>query len=281
MQRVSRLFPAAILLVVAIACGEDSPAPVSPITPPAQAVAPAVDDALLFLRFDHDVVDESSYARQISFVGTPGFDFGCRDYALMFGDDEYAYVPADPTLQPEMVTVEAWISPKRDLTDQTGFHPLVVKYAGNFWNTVDGYDLWYQDSGAGGRVGFGIGTSGGTVRKHASLTTTLYASRLYHIVGTFDKYYARLYLNGDEVAATPYSGSLSYLGGGIRIGGGVYHSYYGGTQYYRGLIDQVAIYPRALTAEEIRARYVSCEERYLLEYGRGDGTKDDHSFSDD
>src|SRR5262249_11666787 len=155
---------------------------------------------------------------------------GCSDQAIMFNGADYAYVDADPSLQPARVTVEAWISPKRALTTHSGFNPLVVKYAGDFWNTVDGYDLWYQDSGAGGRVGFGIGTSGGRVRLHASLYTTISAGHLYHIVGTFDGSYARLYLNGEQVAATAYSQPLAYLGGNLRIGGGVYHSYYGGWQ---------------------------------------------------
>ncbi|HEX6791127.1 MAG TPA: LamG domain-containing protein [Candidatus Krumholzibacteria bacterium] len=274
MHRFQLLLPAAIMCLVALACSEDSSQPASPPITLTQ-IPPGVDDALLFLRFDRNLVDESSYERDVEFVGTPGYEEGCNDGAIKCGGDDYVYVPPDPSLEPETVTVEAWISPKHDLTNQSGFNPLVVKYSGNFWNTVDGYDLWYQDSGAGGRVGFGIGTNGGTVRLHASLTTPLYASKLYYIVGTFDKYYARLYINGDQVAATPYTGFLSYRGGGVRIGGGVYHSYYGGWQYYTGLIDAVTIYPRAMTDEEIRERYHSCQERYLVRYGHGDGTKGD------
>ena len=102
------------------------------------------------------------------------------------------------------------MSPMARLGDRSGFVPLVVKYAGDFWNTADGYDLWYQDSGAGGRVGFGIGTEGGRWRKHASLTTVLLPAHIYHIVGTFDGSYARLYVNGEEVAATPHDQPLSY-----------------------------------------------------------------------
>jgi concanavalin A-like lectin/glucanase superfamily protein len=269
---------AALLLAVAFACDHGTTRTASPSAPTAQDLVS--DDALLLLDFNGDLVDQSVYARTVYFAGgSPDYRNGCNDQAIMFSGADYAYVNGDASLQPARVTVEVWMSPKHALTNHSGFNPLVVKYAGNFWNTVDGYDLWYQDSGAGGRVGFGIGTSGGTIRKHASLYTTLSAGRLYHIVGTFDGSYARLYINGEQVAATAYSSPLAYLGGGIRIGGGVYHSYYGGWQYYRGIIDRVAIYPRAMTDEEIALRYLSCNLHVLVQSGR-EGTKDDGSFSE-
>lgn len=272
--------PAAALLLVVSGCDRNSSEPTSPAGPASPVLQMATaDDALLFLRFDNSLVDESVYDRSVHFVGSPQFKNGCSDRAVMFNGFDYAYVDGDASLQPAQVTVEVWMSPKHPLTNSSGFNPLVVKYAGNFWNTVDGYDMWYQDSGAGGRVGFGIGTANGTIRKHASLTTALLPSHLYHIVGTFDGSYARLYVNGGEVAATAYDQPLAYLGGGIRIGGGVYHSYYGGWQYYRGIIDQVAIYPRAMGADEIRTRYLSCNLHFLVDTPRN-GTKDNGSFSE-
>lgn len=267
------------MLVAAPGCSDQSPPPTSPAAVSMEAAV--ADDALLLLNFDNDLMDESVYGRTVHFSGgAPNFKNGCSDRAIMFDGSDYAYVDPAASLEPARVTVEVWMSPKRPLTNSSGFNPLVVKYAGNFWNTVDGYDLWYQDSGAGGRVGFGIGTANGTIRKHASLTTSLLPSRLYHIVGTFDGSYARLYVDGVEVAATAYSEPLAYRGGGIRIGGGVYHSYYGGWQYYRGIIDRVAIFPRALTAQEIMTRYLSCNLHVLIDSAGREGTKDDRTFSE-
>jgi hypothetical protein len=277
MPRVQLLLAPVLVLACVFACAQDSSRPQSPASPQLQPF-PAVDDALLMLNFDDNLVDESVYGRVVHFAGSPEFKNGCSDRALMFNGLDYAYVDPDPSLQPARVTVEVWMSPKRPLTDSSGFNPLVVKYAGNFWNTVDGYDLWYQDSGAGGRVGFGIGTQNGKVRLHASLTTTLLPSKLYHIVGTFDGSYARLYLNGEQVAATAYSQPLAYLGGGIRIGGGVYHSYYGGWQYYRGIIDRVAIYPRALSDQEVAQHYLSCSLHMLID-AANDGVQGGRPFS--
>ncbi|HET6347840.1 MAG TPA: LamG domain-containing protein [Candidatus Krumholzibacteria bacterium] len=262
------------LLVFGLACSKDSVPLTSPQTLSSQSVLTSNDDALLLMNFNNDLIDESKYHRPVSFVGTEEYRKGCDDNAIMFEGNEYAQVPASTSLQPDNVTVEVWMSPKHALASDGSFYPLVVKYAGNFWNTVDGYDMWYQDSGGGGRVGFGIGTKGGTLRLHASLTTVLEPSKLYHIVGTYDGQYARLYLNGDEVAATPYADGLAYLGAGIRIGGGVYHSYYGGYQYYRGLIDEVAIFPRALSADEVRSRYHTCELFVLNQSGSSDKDRD-------
>ncbi|HEX5131946.1 MAG TPA: LamG domain-containing protein [Candidatus Krumholzibacteria bacterium] len=267
MRNLLRLPVAASALLLSLgtlACDHESNL-VSSADANSVVIAPAVDDAVLFMRFDGNILDESVYGQTVTIYGSEEYRDGCSDDAIMFDGGEYVQVFPDLSLEPANVTVEVWMSPKRQLGDNSGFNPLVVKYSGNFWNTVDGYDLWYQDSGAGGRVGFGIGTQGGTIRKHASLTTDLLPSRPYHIVGTFDGHYARLYLNGEEVAATAHDQPLAYLGGGIRIGGGVYHSFYGGTQYYRGIIDQVAIYPRAMSADEIGERSRACKRIALVD----------------
>jgi hypothetical protein len=273
---------AAISLSVLLAASGCSDEPSTPASPATVTLPDAVSDdyPLLLLNFDNNLVDESIYGRTVHFSGgVPSFKNGCSDRAVMFDGLDYAYVDPSPSLEPARVTVEVWMSPKRPLTNSSGFNPLVVKYAGDFWDTVDGYDLWYQDSGLGGRVGFGIGTEYGTIRKHASLTTTLLPSHLYHIVGTYDGGYARLYVDGVQVAATAFSGPLAYRGGGIRIGGGVYHSYYGGWQYYRGIIDRVAIFQRALSPQEIMTRYLECNLHALIDNTAREAT-DEPTFSD-
>lgn len=248
------------LFSVALAACQQTPTSGLPEDTGSPSTKLAADDVVLLLRFDGNLKDESPYHHVLEFSGTPDYRRACDDEGLELHGRAYATVPFHPALEPKQVTVEVWMSPKLLLGNGSDFVPLVVKYAGNFWNTVDGYDLWYQNSGGGGRVGFGIGTEGGRLRKHASLTTHLQPGHLYHIAGTFDGTEARLYVNGEQVAATPYEQPLAYLGGEIRIGGGILHTYYSSSLlYYEGLIDQVTIFARALSAEEIAARSKNCD----------------------
>ncbi len=69
-----------------------------------------------------------------------------------------------------------------------------------------------------------------------------------HLAGTFDGSALRLYLNGDPVAEAEQSGSMKGSDGAFRIGG---DSVWG--EFFRGRIDEVRVYNRALSHAEIRA----------------------------
>lgn len=74
-----------------------------------------------------------------------------------------------------------------------------------------------------------------------------------HWVGTYDEEFARLYLNGELVAELLTSGAPipRILGTPLYLGrfvGAGNHNFY-------GMIDEVALYNRALTAEEIQQHY--------------------------
>jgi hypothetical protein len=57
-----------------------------------------------------------------------------------------------------------------------------------------------------------------------------------------------LYVNGVQVAIRPQTGPIKVSGGVLRIGG---DSVWG--DYFNGLIDEVRIYNRALSAGEVQA----------------------------
>jgi hypothetical protein len=69
-----------------------------------------------------------------------------------------------------------------------------------------------------------------------------------HLASTYDGSTLRLYVNGSLVSSTTASGSLAASSGVLRIGGnGVW------PEWFAGLIDEVRIYNRALTAGEIQS----------------------------
>jgi hypothetical protein len=60
----------------------------------------------------------------------------------------------------------------------------------------------------------------------------------------------RLYVNGVEVSSKPQTGVISTSNGALKIGG---NSVFVTGEFFHGLIDEVRIYNRALSAAEIGA----------------------------
>jgi hypothetical protein len=69
-----------------------------------------------------------------------------------------------------------------------------------------------------------------------------------HVAATYDGSMLRVYLNGTEVASQPRTGAIDTSTGPLRIGG---NSIWPG-EFFNGLVDDVRVYSRALTAEEIQ-----------------------------
>ena len=69
-----------------------------------------------------------------------------------------------------------------------------------------------------------------------------------HLTNTYDGTTLRLYVNGTEVINQAVTGSMPVSASPLRIDG---DSVWG--EYLNGLIDEVRIYNRALTAAEIQA----------------------------
>jgi concanavalin A-like lectin/glucanase superfamily protein/Big-like domain-containing protein len=69
-----------------------------------------------------------------------------------------------------------------------------------------------------------------------------------HLAATYDKSTLRLYVNGAQVSSTAVTGTLLNASGALRIGG---NTVWG--EYFSGLIDEVRVYERALSAAEIAA----------------------------
>lgn len=246
---------------VAVGCGERQTVTSSPVAPQRAALETGVDGPdgpILLHEYSGNALDVTGHGHHGIVSGDPRFRPSILGDALVLdGADDYVVVPADPALQPEAVSVEVYFRPQAPLGDSAGFVPLVVKmpHGGNFWNTVDGYDLWYQDSGGGGRLGFGIGTENGRVRLNAGLELALNDNRTHHIVGTFGGSELRLYLNGTLIAQRPHEGTIAYLGGPVWIGGHIAHSYYGsGWHMAEGAVDEFALYGYEMSEDEIRLR---------------------------
>lgn len=166
--------------------------------------------------------------------------------ALWFnGAEDHVYVgdvgAADGT---DTLTLAAWIHP--DTTDQGDFFTKntsgnesnsswVFRYSGNGDRTVsahfnDDSDNWTA------------------IRSESAVPTDSFT----HVAVTLDGSTRRLYIDGDEDASDDYSGELDdedapvVLGAANQQGGGV-------TNAFEGMLDEVRMYDRALSADEIES----------------------------
>lgn len=140
-------------------------------------------------------------------------------------------VPYSAAMSPAQFTVEAWVNPDTSIST---FNNLITR--SNFGNAADGYGLmWYQD-----KLRFHVNhyTGAGTV--DADVSKGVWS----HVVAIFDGSALRLYVNGVLATSKNYATPVSYAN---------YQTTIGGT--WRGGIDDVAIYDRPLTADQVLAHY--------------------------
>ena len=132
------------------------------------------------------------------------------------------------------MTLEAWVRP----SSLGGWRTAVVK------ERTDGtvYGL-YADQAAGrplGQVYVGA-------ERNAVGTSSLPVNAWSHLAATFDGAVVRLYVNGVLAGSTSFAGVMAASTGVLRIGG---NSIWG--EWFAGLIDEVRVYNRPLSAAEIQ-----------------------------
>ncbi len=135
--------------------------------------------------------------------------------------------------------------------------------AGTRRGVIVGNSEW-QVSGGGSQIGWGLQvvypartvrfTRGQTVEAYAETSGGVVAGDWNFFVGTFDLSTIRLYANGALIASTADSSSPASHGGFIRVGYGMTTSGSAHSWFY-GTADEVAVWTRALDAEEVAALY--------------------------
>ena len=153
---------------------------------------------------------------------------------------------ANSSLKPSLVTLSAWIKPGANWNQ---YQLITGMTQSSNWG--GGYHFVSQASGP---LQFSInsyvpvGGSGGVVFGSQSDTPV---GTWTHVVGTYDGSYVRLYKNG-ELYGTPtaYSTAIDYSSTHCYMGYGG-----GANAYFNGAVDDVRVYSRALSAQEISRLY--------------------------
>ena len=182
------------------------------------------------------VIDQSQNGNNGTIYGAT-WTAGRVGQALSFdGDDDYVDCGAGTSLDiTDAITIEAWVK----WGGSTGtFQSIVGKENAYtlYSNNNNKLDLWlYQ---------------GGWTK--VTSTTTLTTNTWQHVTATYNgSSSGEIYLNGTSIKQSDVSGNIGISVYSLSIGD---KSSVGFS--FKGSIDEVRIYNRALSAEEIRQRYV-------------------------
>ena len=133
------------------------------------------------------------------------------------------------------MTLEAWVNP----TALNGWETVILKER----TSGLAYSLYAADD-TGRPPAVYVNSSSD---KAAVGSTALPLNSWTHLAGTYDGTNLRLYVNGVLTATRAVNGLITTSNGVLRIGG---NAVWG--EYFAGLIDEVRIYGRALSAREIQ-----------------------------
>ena len=159
--------------------------------------------------------------------------------ALVFHGAGFVTVPPSPSLDlTSAMTLEAWVYPTASTHASTAImkeQPQQLAYA-------------LHAGSASGRPSAQFNVSTEAAGERALMAPALLPLRTWtHLAATFDGGTLQLYVNGALVARRVVAGPITTSASPLRIGG---NAIWG--EYFRGRIDDVRVYNRALSQVEIR-----------------------------
>jgi Concanavalin A-like lectin/glucanases superfamily/Bacterial Ig domain len=182
------------------------------------------------------VTDASGTGNAGTITGATRSTTGRFGRALSFtANSQYVTIPDANSLDlTTAFTLEAWVQP----TNVSGWRTVLLKEQPG--------DLVYgmyssTDNNRPSAVAF-TGGVGRELKGPATLTNNAWA----HLATTWDGATLRLYVNGTQVSTMALTGTMPVSTGPLKIGGNAVWP-----EWYRGLIDEVRVYRRALTAAEV------------------------------
>jgi len=155
------------------------------------------------------------------------------------GKDSGVTVPDSDSLDtPDEITVEAWIYP---LSANVDYPEIVLKGYGTAFELTMMQNLsidWEFHIGGWKTINSGAGA--------------VEFKKWFHAAGTYDGKATRVYVNGVEKSTAAHSGAFGVNDAPVLVGYRL-RNMQTPDMFFEGIIDDVAIYNRALTEKEIKA----------------------------
>ncbi|HOK76977.1 MAG TPA: immunoglobulin domain-containing protein, partial [Verrucomicrobiota bacterium] len=180
-------------------------------------------------------------------VGDIGFVPGVAGQGMSFAGTQYVVVPDSPPLRPTSITIEGWFKLGRN----SGTMVLVSKAFGS--QDANSVELWLEN----GRPAAGVNCFGAPYCGHITSTMQLMAGQWCHLAFTFDDaaHELSLYVNGIRTAMGYCDHKIQYDDHPFLLG---MDNDSGKLLWgFEGVMDEVTIYDRALSGQEIRAIHLA------------------------
>lgn len=172
---------------------------------------------------------------------------GSTDTAAVFDGTNYIEVENAPGFEGKApFTIEAWASPVAGASDPMCIAAKTFAPGGASGGVADGYTLY-----------LGVPTNATHLARFKSSVgetvsgTTLNNGSFSHIVATYDGATLVMHVNWKHVGDAPSTSAITSVSRNLTLGagrGGIYC-------YFRGALDEIAIYDKALSLAQVRAHY--------------------------
>jgi len=203
--------------------------------------------------------DLSGNSNKATFVDSPSFQSAPQSFFNFDGSNDYMTIVRSSSMSPTSgLTQEVWFN-FSTIPNAAIF--IGLQYGSSFNNT---YALWKDSSLLYG----GVNTSGSFSAIGIGISN-ISGNKWHNFVHTYDGSAQRLYLDGVLLNSSNITGSIQYDANNTRVligaddNGGGYNT--GAGYFHSGKINQIKIYNRALTSEEITRNYNASKKRYFPE----------------
>lgn len=212
-----------------------------------QSIEPSTTGLIAHYRFDGDansaVINQLSVSPNALLFSTNRFGFVSAAGAFD-GDSSRLLVTPATNFNLLPVTVSVWVNPGANPGTDIALVSNYLNASANGWGLFlngDSVRAWYYGTQGSVPAGF--------------LSVPLTEKKWHHLTAVFDSTSGRLFANGRLVATTSWSGtsSKSTSQQGLLVGATRYPN--GSHQTYRGQMDDLRIYGRALTDGEVLSLY--------------------------
>lgn len=170
------------------------------------------------------------------------------------GNGDYIRVPDNSTLEPPAaLSISAWVL----CEDLSSWNVVVCKRAYHVSNPYNSYILYAAGTANQPQNWSFIVSPTQNTSYDVTQSSTLQTAKWVHLVGTYDSTTAngnnlKLYVDGQLIQSRKISGTIFYTDSSLRIGMAIPGN---ALQYFKGKIDDVRIYNRAINQQEVTALY--------------------------
>lgn len=209
---------------------------------------------LTHVPFNNDGEDISKYENNVNIYGGTFVDGIVGNAIYLDGINDYISIPHQNHLNSDAKTIMFWMNKSNDyIRDTPGLNDvegIAVKSWDTGWNRDFSFAISNQEPP------FDIYLTAGNGQNQlleVRAQNKIQSNKWYHVVGMIDKQSIKLFINGEFITETPFTGEIFYNDSPIIIGKASVQSR--STRYFNGKIDDFMILNKTLTVSEINYLY--------------------------